>query len=557
MKRIGIFVFLIFMTGGLFAQLDEGRKMLGYERFQSAADIFKSMLDKNPKNTEAAYWLGQTFIQNSENTDTAAVKSLYQKTLQENPSDPLLMVGVGEVELMEGNATDAKNHFNAALDLVKKKGTAPILIAIGRANIDTKAGDLKQAVEVLNQAAGIKKLSKEDQIDIQMGLGDAYRKLIDGGNAVTHYQQALILDPGAARASFMMGRIYETQGITQENIYMNYYYDAIREDPHFAPVYYWLYQYYYNKDVNKARQYLNDYVENTDQDSKLCYAQASLFYVSKLYQETIAKADSCIGGSGSEKPFPNLFGLKAYAYDKMGDKDNARKFFEEFFQRVNPDNIGPNDYLTYGKVLFQFPGEESLAAANIEKAVDLDTLKANKVNYITDVAKTMFNNKDYSEAAKWYTKLLSMDTSNSIVDLYYAGYSNYLSSNYQSADSIFKIYTDKYPSDLTGLLLGARTKEAMDTTGEEGLAKPLWDRIIAIGDTAQSKDAIKAYLLPAYKYMVAYYYNVKKEVDTAAAFNTMILEVDPTDSNATANGKVFETMLKNKANSPANKENNK
>lgn len=555
MKKIGIFVFLILMTGGLFAQMDEGMKMLNYERFQSAANIFKSVLDKDAKNTEAAYWLGQTFIQNTENVDTAAVKSLYQKTLQENPNDPLLMVGVGEVELLEGKTTDAKNHFDAALALVKKKGTVPVLLAIGRANIDTKDGDLKYAVDVLNQAAAAKKLSKEEQLDIQMRLGDAYRKLIEGGNAVTHYQQALMLDPNAARASFMMGRIYETQGITQENIYMNYYYDAIREDPHFAPVYYWLYQYYYNRDVNKARQYLNDYVENTDQDSKLCYAQASLFYVSKLYEQTIAKADSCIGGSGTEKPFPNLFGLKAYAYDKLNDKDNARKFFEEFFQRVNPDNIGPNDYLTYGKVLFKFPGEENLAAQYIEKAVNLDTLKANKVNYITDVAKTMFNNKDYAQAAVWYTKLLAMDTAQSIVDLYYSGYSNYLASNYTTADSIFNIYNTKYPTDLTGLLLGARTKEAMDTSGKEGLAKPLWDRIIAIGDTSTNKDAMKAYLLPAYKYMVAYFYNVKEDIESAAGFNTKILELDPTDANATANGKVFEAMLKNRANNSAKKDN--
>lgn len=555
MKRIGIFVFLILMTGGLFAQLDEGKKMLNYERFQSAAQIFKSEVSKNPKNTEAVYWLGQTYIQNSDNTDTAAVKELYQKTLQENPNDPLMMVGVGEVELMEGKTTDARNHFNAAIDLTKKKDRAPVLLAVGRANIDTKAGDLRYAVDVLNQTTEIKKIPNDVQLGIQMALGDAYRKLIEGGNAVTHYQQALVLDPNYARASFMMGRIYETQGITQENIYMNYYFDAIREDPHFAPVYYWLYQYYYQKDVNKARQYLDDYVQNTDQDSKLCYAQASLFFVSKLYPETIAKADSCITGSGSEKPFPNLFGLKAYAYDKMNDKENARKYFEEFFQKVNPDNIGPNDYLTYGKVLFSFPGDENQAADFIEKAVDLDTVKAKKIEYITDVAKTMFSNKNYVQAAKWYTKLLAMDTTNSKVDLYWAGLSDYQASDYHAADSIFTIYTDKYPVDLTGLYYSARVKEAIDSTNELGLAKPLWDRIIAIGDTTADKAPIKQVLISAYQYMVPYYYSIKKDVDSAYAATLKILELDPENANALNNKKAFENYLKTVKNNQAKKEN--
>ena len=74
----------------------------------------------------------------------------------------------------------------------------------------------------------------------------------------------------------MIGRIYETQGYGQEPIYMKYYNDAIAADPNFAPVYYWLYNYYYQRDVNKAREYLNKYIAVADNDSKNCYAEASL-----------------------------------------------------------------------------------------------------------------------------------------------------------------------------------------------------------------------------------------------------------------------------------------
>lgn len=554
MKKIGIFAFLILLAGSVFAQLDEGKKMLNYERFQSAAEIFRSMLEKSPKNTEAAYWLGQTYIQNVENLDTAAAKQLYQKTLQENPNDALMMIGVGEIELMEGKKQDARNRFETALNNTKRRDLPRIQYAVARANIDAKEGDTRWAVELLNQAADRDKKS----VDIQLALGDAYRKLIEGGNAVTHYQQALMLDPEAARASFMMGRIYETQGISQENIYMNYYYDAIRQDPNFAPVYYWLYMYYYRRDVNKARQYLEDYIAHTDQDSKLCYAQASLMYVSKMYNETIEKADECISGTKGERPFPNLFGLKAYAFEKMGDHDNARKNFEEFFERVNPDNIGPNDYATYGKVMFQIPGQEEFAGELIEKAVEADTLRENKVGYITEVAQSFFSNKDYEKASQWYHKLLNLDTTRGKLDLFWAGYSDYLASNYKTSDSVFRIYQSRYPEDLQGWFLGARANEAMDTTGEKvgelGLAKPFWDQVIAITDTTSDEKALKQYAIPAYQYMVAYFYNIHGDVDSAYAFNERILEVDPENANALANKKAFDSLRKTQGSSAARKE---
>lgn len=553
MKKIGIFTFSIFLAGSLSAQtINDGKKMLEYERFQSAASIFKGLLDKDPKNTDAAYWLGQTYIQNFENADTAAAKTLYQTSLQASPNDALLMVGVGEIELMQGKTADARNRFEAALSLVKKKAQIPILMAIGRANIDTRAGDVPYAISKLNDAL---KLDGKNP-DIYEALGDAYRKIIDGGNAVTNYQTALSFDPKDARASFMIGRIYETQGIGQESIYMKYYNDAIQEDPAFAPVYYWLYMYYYRKDVNKAREYLDLYVKNTDPNSKLCYAEASLFYVSKMYKQAIAKADGCIEGSVTEKPFPNLYGLKAYAYEKLNDKENAKKYFEEFFSKVNPDLLGATDYATYGKVLLLYPGQEALAEQYIDKAIGMDTVKATRFNMLLDIAKDMYAKKDYAQAGVWFTKILSLDPANlTKTNLYWAGISDFNGSNYKGADSIFHIYQNKFPEDLLGWYYGAQSNAGIDSTSKLGLAKPYWDKLIAIADTMQNKEPAKNMLIPAYRYMVAYYYLNKNNVDSAYFYTNKILEISPNDPNALDNKTQFEAYLK-KLNSSAGKKDN-
>jgi len=528
MKKIGLLASLILMGNILFAQsIDEGKKFLYYEKFESAQNVFQQMLTKDPNNVDAAYWLGQVYLQNTDNTDTAAAKALYQKTLQANPNSGLIMVGIGEIELMEGKTNDARNRFETAINLTKKKELTDILLAVGRANVDAKAGDAVYAIDKLKQAAERDKKSAE----IQNELGDAYRKIIDGANATIAYQTALDLDPKNARASFMIGRIYETQGYGQEPIYMRYYNDAIAEDPKFAPVYYWLYTYYYQRDVNKAREYLNKYVAVADQDSKNCYAEASLYYVSKLYDEAISKADACIATAGA-KPFPNLFGLKAYAYDKKGDSLNAKKSFEEFFAKVNPDKIGPNDFATYGKVLLKFPGQDSLAAVYVDKAVALDTVPEKKLGYVKDIAKSLYDAGKFLEAGKWYGKVLDLDHNYGKVELFYAGYSDYRGGNYKSADSVFKLYQQKFPEDLYGWYLGARSKEGIDSTGALGLAKPDYDKIIQIADTTADKASIKDKLIPAYRYMVAYYYNIKHEKDSAIVYNNKILEVDPTDATA-------------------------
>ena len=91
------------------------------------------------------------------------------------------MVGIGEIELMEGKTNDARNRFETAINLTKKKELADILLAVGRANVDAKAGDAVYAIDKLKQAAERDKKSAE----IQNELGDAYRKIIDGANATS------------------------------------------------------------------------------------------------------------------------------------------------------------------------------------------------------------------------------------------------------------------------------------------------------------------------------------------------------------------------------------
>jgi Flp pilus assembly protein TadD len=544
MKQIFLLCSFIIFGNILFAQtVDDGKKFLNYEKYMSAQSVFSKLVAANPNDIETVYWLGQTYIENEDNNDTAAAKALYQKTLQANPNAPLLIVGMGEIDLMEGRKEDARNKFETAISISKKKDVAPILTAVGRANIDVKGGDMVYAIDKLNQAAD----KDKKNVDIQTLLGDAYRRLIDGANATIAYQNALAIDPKSGRADFMIGRIYETQGYGQEPLYMRYYNAAIDADPNFAPVYYWLYQYYYQRDVNKSREYLDKYIAVADPEPKNCYYLASILYASKLYNDAISKANDCIA-KDSKKPYPNLYGIKAYAYDKMGDSINAKANFEQFFALANPDKIGPNDYATYGRILLKNPSKDAadsasndtLATTYIDKGIALDTSMSDKLDIIKSTAESLVAAKRYGEAAKWYTKALYLKKDYGKVDLYYAGYNDYRAGNYQGADSVFGLYMQKYADDIFGSYMRARANEGIDTAGSLGLAKPFYQKVIELADSSQEKTAtIKAYETTAYRYMVAYSYNIQHNTPSAIEWNAKILVLDPADVQALANDKAL------------------
>src|SRR5437764_13785333 len=110
---------LVLMGNMLFAQsIDDGKKFLYYERYNSAKDVFTKLVNANANNVDAVYWLGQAYLGLE---DTASAQALYQKALQANPNNPLLMVAVGHIELLQNKTSDARNRFETAISITKGK----------------------------------------------------------------------------------------------------------------------------------------------------------------------------------------------------------------------------------------------------------------------------------------------------------------------------------------------------------------------------------------------------------------------------------------------------
>jgi tetratricopeptide (TPR) repeat protein len=453
---------------------------------------------------------------------------------------------MGHVELLEGKTQDARNRFETAISLSQGK-SIPVLNAVGYANgnPESKNGDAAYAIEKLKQATLVKKFKDPE---VYANLGDAYRKFADGGNAVLSYQAALGLDPNYARALYRMGKVYQTQGVSQEPIYLKYYEDALAKDPIYAPVYENYYKYYYESNVSRSAEYLEKWLQNADDDPKACNYRASMKYAQGFFNEAVNKSDECIAAQGTT-PYINLYKIKAFAYNRLNDSVNAKNSFEEYFKRQNPDKIQGGDYSAYAALLLRFPGNEARVGELVNKAVEFDSIEVNKVNYLKSLAQSYDAQKKYKEAGYWYNKVLYVKKNYSNVDLYNAGYAYYRIGELDSAKKIWTKYADKYPDDAFGHFMLGNTHSIIDSTSEKGLAVPHYKRVIEIAEADITKSQAKQRALTAYKYFIGYEYNINKDQAAALAYIEKALLLEPADAQL-LNFK--EVISKNDPKKPAN-----
>ena len=100
--------------------------------------------------------------------------------------------------------------------------------------------------------------------------------------------------------------------------FLEYYNKAVTVDPGFATGYLELYDYYANRDVNKAGDFLQKYVANSDKDCSTEFLYADYLFRSGKYQESLDKTRAM--ENGACKTFPRQKVLYAYNYDRIANQ---------------------------------------------------------------------------------------------------------------------------------------------------------------------------------------------------------------------------------------------
>jgi tetratricopeptide (TPR) repeat protein len=532
MRQSSISLLLAFTSIGstVMAQtLEQGKQFLYYERYASAQSTFEKALNANPNNIDAVYWLGQTMIHRRDTRDTAGAKALYQKMLATNGNAPLLLAGMGHIELLYGNKTDSRQRFETAISLTKEKDIN-VLNAVAYANIDAKAGDPNYAIQKLELATQIKRFNDPETYVL---MGDAYRRLLDGGNAVQSYQKALNLNPKLAEAEMKIGIIYLTQNNREQ--FLPDFESAVTMDPAYAPAYEQLFLYWYLRDVNKAASYLDKYAANSDQGADLEYMKAGMLYVSGKVAESRTRAQQLIGQYGSNVN-PRMYKLVAFASDSLGDYTAAREAMSTFLAKADSSIILSTDYEEFGKIYGKLSDSatKSMAFQYYAKAILMDSVDADKMKFSAealDLAKQIHSKQAAAViSGAVYNSLKNPSNS----DLFKYGTANYSAGNYKTADSIFcGVYESKYPNEIFGYLWCARSKQAQDdSTNSQGLAVDAYEKLAQFARASPDSAKYKSQIVSAYFYLASYYNDIKRDKPKAVEYMQKVLEVDPSNTSA-------------------------
>ena len=405
---------LVLVQCAMAQSVSEGVKLLQYVyKNNSAKAVLQKAYDANPKDPQAIYWLGIANVAKNREVlskdGVAAARAIYAKALQDGVNDPLIWVGQGTMDILDGNNVNAaKQKFEQAITSStetkgknKGKPSATVLNAIGFANSlgSSTMGDPVYGIEKLKQAATI----DLNNADIYFNMGVCYLKLggENGGEAVKAFQEADLRDTKSGRAKWRTGKIYQSQN-NKESLEL-FFNGAIQAEPAFPAPYLELFNYYANRDVAKAKGYLDDFLKYADKDPLNDFFYAEYLFRAGKYNESLAKAKE-IEASAGLAAVPRLSLLYAYNYDRLGDsvaaKDNVVKFFNAKLDIQSPD------YDLAVKLLSKFPGNEAQTVGYLEQAIGNDTSRVNKLNYMNQAADIYGKAKMYKEQLFWMRKVV-------------------------------------------------------------------------------------------------------------------------------------------------------
>ncbi|CAN5511721.1 hypothetical protein BH10BAC3_BH10BAC3_26620 [soil metagenome] len=551
MKRLFLSVAATITGMAVFAQtVQDGVKFLYYEQYQKAEQVFNKLLAANPADPEANYWLGQAYISDD---SVAGAKTHYAKAMTATSQNPLIMAGMGHVEVLEKKNAEAKAHFDAAIAASKGKkekkyGDPLVLAAIGRANADgaSDVGDPVYGIEKLTQAAEVDPTNPE--IMVNLGVSQLKRGGEYGGEAKKAFDAALERDPKYARAYMRIGRIFETQKNTP--LFLENYNKAIEVDPTYSPAYLQLYTYYQNRDVNKAKELLDKYIANTEKNRETDFFYADYLFRAGKYDESLAKAKELETTLNGE-PYAKVHKLFSLNYNRLGDSLTARKEMGTYMAQENPAKITGESYADMAALYLKADKDAVKADEMITKALAMDTVVENKLGYMRTLADAYSASADYKGQYKWLNNMMAIRRDTTARNYYFIIDAATKAGEYGAADTFASQYIASYPDQPQGYFLRNKAAILADADTSLGTALPSIEQYnnFLKADTAKNKNKI----ITNIGYKVYYYANKAKDYPKAIEALDEILALDPGNTYALSAKDQLKKILNKKAGTPAPK----
>ncbi len=558
-KLVALLLVVAFALTGLNAQaqspLNEGLKLMRYEKNKSALSFFKDAYEKNAKDPETIFWYGQAIL--SQNGSGApevafvqAAKELYKKAADELGNNAWILVGTAHVQLLESGDKADLNAIKQTLEVAitttlntkgkfKGKPNQDIVNAIGyiHSEVPSNVGDHQYAIDKLKETIsayeGTPVLSS-----LYINLGINYLKMggENGGEAVTAFMEAINRDPQNAYPYYRIGKVYQSQNNFES--FDEYFKKSLEADVKFAPTYFALYQHYADKNTDIAKANLDLFLQNADKDPALDIFNADYLFRAGQYDASLAKAKELEASIGIPA-LPRLGVLLAYNYDRKGDSIQAKSYIEQFINTSTADKVLNTDYELAVKVLSKFQGNETVLAGILEKAITADTTKLNQMNYYKLGADMFEKSNMYVDALKWNTKYYAL---RAIKDEFYYYKMSSVALNAKDGPvtlDIAKQYISAFPDKPNGYSFNVKGARLIDTANNLGIVF----EAVSLQNEYLLKDAVKnKQALVNNYYAMMGYYNETKDLEKAIGMCDKVLELMPGEAQTV---KIKESLTKN------------
>jgi len=218
----------------------------------------------------------------------------------------------------------------------------------------------------------------------------------------------------------------------------------------------------------------------------------------------------------------------------------AIKAADLFFNKSEKPEFTYLDYRYYGQAL-RDNKQIDLAIPQFEKALQIDSTKTELWKDISD----MYSDKsDFIKSISAYTNYLNSlpaekkdaDAMMPLAKYYYslgndAKVEATVKKDYLlKADSIFAIVATDEPTGYRGNFWRARTNSALDPETTQGLAKPFYEKTVALVEP-KADPRFNSVLSECYSYL-GFYYLLQKDNAQSMIYWNKILAIDPTNATA-------------------------
>ena len=565
MNKLKFLSLIIFTIGfSSFGQeIELAKKAIDAEQFEKAKSILKAASKVKPDNGKIVFLLGNVYLKQ---TFQDSAKAVFQKGLTLKEFGAFNYIGLGQIDLNNGNAASAQFNFDQSLKDVKKKDIEQF-IYIGQAYTNAEKPDYKKAIFYIDKA---KFISPNDP-QMFMALGDAYYAEKNQNEAYKYYSNAFDADPTLIRAKLQLGVLLKNaKAYTEAKAAFD---GIVVSSPNYGPAYRELAETYfqwgtndkakYKEYTSKSLGYYEKYMSLTDYSLASRFRRAEFLIIAKDYVALEKEANEM---KALDKVNPRILRYLGYSFYENGKPEEAIKVLTDYTSNASNKIIG-RDYLYLGlsqlkiatpvtaspdikpvinDVLFQ------TAITNLQKAVGLDKPMANDLN---DIGKKYFDIKLYKYAAAIYEVATSNPNSkNYLYDNFYLGYAIYFDNSgkkapekvdvvaLKKADKAFENVTLASPTTQEAYIYRARVNGliAGDVVAQEQMAKSYEEYIKVVTDKGAvelDKPANKTKFVEAYQNLAVFH---KKDKLKAVSYLLKALAIEPANADLLNLQKAFK-----------------